>query len=223
MKIQASRTAYRFLSGLLLGIGLSTLAAAQDLQVGEDVFKNGRPPAALACTTCHGADATGMPGFPRLAGTGQKYLLEQMDAFASGARENAIMKPIAGGLSDDERVAVAAYLSQLSPPDLQAPDAADHEAGLWLAERGHWDQGIPACMQCHGPSGQGVGESFPPLAGLSADYIKEQIGLWQEGKRQDGPLGLMPAVAKALQGDDLEAVAAYYSAFETAADSGEEK
>lgn len=54
-----------------------------------------------------------MGGFPRLAGTGQAYLLAQLDAFAGGSRKNPIMQPIAQNLTSTERQAVALYFSQV--------------------------------------------------------------------------------------------------------------
>src|SRR5574337_773372 len=87
------------------------------------------------------------------------------------------------------------------------------DAGAWLAARGHWSADIPQCSQCHGPAGQGVGESFPPLAGLPAAYIEAQLTAWQKGERPAGPLGVMQAIAKRMQPQEVAAVAQYYGAF----------
>ncbi|SEH68089.1 Cytochrome c553 [Stutzerimonas xanthomarina] len=63
--------------------------------------KGGANPAAMACITCHGAEGEGMAaaGFPRLAGLPAGYMRKQLGDFASGARANPTMQPIAAALS----------------------------------------------------------------------------------------------------------------------------
>ena len=84
------------------------------------------------------------------------------------------------------------------------------DTGAWLATRGRWADQVPACAQCHGPGGSGVGAQFPPLAGLPAAYIAEQLQAWKAGSRPPGPLALMAGVAKKLSDAEISAVAAYY-------------
>ena len=179
---------------------------------GERIAVQGSSPNVTVCIGCHGAKGEGMGAFPRLAGTGEAYLLAQLDAFANGARKNPIMQPIAQGLQPAERQAVAMYFSQLRAPwlvvDLRQPLTSD--TGAWLATRGRWADQVPACTQCHGPGGSGVGAQFPPLAGLPAAYIAEQLQAWKAGNRPPGPLALMDGVAKKLSDAEITAVAAYY-------------
>jgi cytochrome c553 len=85
------------------------------------------------------------------------------------------------------------------------------EAGASLATRGRWADELPACAQCHGPAGSGVGANFPPLAGQPAAYIAQQLKAWQDGSRPAGPLGLMQAVARKLKPADVQAVSDYYA------------
>ena len=153
-----------------------------------------------------------MGAFPRLAGTGQAYLLAQLDAFANGERKNAVMQPIAQSLKPAERQALALYFSQLPAPFVASDSAqpSPSDAGAWLATRGRWADQVPACAQCHGQGGSGVGTQFPPLAGLSAAYIAEQLQAWKTGNRPPGPLALMAGVAKKLSDTEINAVAAYY-------------
>ena len=125
---------------------------------------NGAP----ACVTCHGAKGEGNSGFPRLAGLGAKYLTEQLDAMADGGRVSPIMKATAQALDPAQRQAVAATTPPLPAPldtDKLAATAmgraAPADTGAWLATRGAWDKNVPACNQCHGPGGIGVGDNFP--------------------------------------------------------------
>lgn len=171
------------------------------------------PKSVAACISCHGAQGEGIANFPRLAGTGQAYLQAQLDAFGDGSRKNAIMQPIAQQLTAAERTQVAQYFSQLPAPFLAADPAQPlpADAGAWLATRGRWSDNVPACVQCHGPGGRGVGAQFPPLAGLPAAYITEQLQAWKAGSRPPGPLALMTGIAQQLTEADMTAVAAYYA------------
>ncbi|GAB3628157.1 hypothetical protein GCM10027419_30080 [Pandoraea terrae] len=69
----------------------------------------------------------------------------------------------------------------------------------------------PACAQCHGPGGAGVGTKFPPLAGQPAAYIAGQLRAWKTAVRPPGPLALMPAIATKLSDTDITSVANYYA------------
>lgn len=198
-------------SGLLLACSAS--AQAPDRALGERLAREGAPPQVAACATCHGARGEGSAAFPPLAGTGAAYLQAQLDAFADGSRKSPVMEPMAKALQAPQRSAVSAFYASLPAPRA-APASApprSSDVGAWLAERGRWSDGIPACAQCHGPGGAGIGEHFPPIAGLSAAYMQQQIEAWKAGTRPPGPLGLMAAIAKKLSADDVTAIAAHYA------------
>jgi cytochrome c553 len=170
------------------------------------------------CASCHGGDGAGQAatGFPRLAGLNNVYLRKQLDDFASGARENAVMKPIATALDADERQAISDYYAKLPIPlALATPTSASTKAdspGALLATRGRWSQQVPGCDQCHGPGGIGVGEHFPPLAGQSDVYIRNQLKAWKQGTRHNDPLDLMKHLSAALDDNDIDAVSAWFAA-----------
>lgn len=174
----------------------------------------------VACATCHGAQGEGMAaaGFPYLAGQGAAYLALQLQDFASGARQSPIMEPIAKGLSAAQIEAVTAYYSQLPRAfDSKAVSAmvdtypSQGPAGAWLANRGDWANEIPACIQCHGPGGVGVGEHFPALAGLSVAYLTQQLVAWKEKTRAPGPLSLMGDIATRMSDTQIKEVAEYFA------------
>jgi cytochrome c553 len=73
--------------------------------------------AANGCVACHGEKLSGSPLAPRIAGQGERYLLDQLHAFRQGQRKdpNQAMNAIATLLSDDDVRATAHYLSSLSP------------------------------------------------------------------------------------------------------------
>lgn len=202
---------------LAVAAALCAPLPAMAASAGAAIAQGGVPAAGvMACSGCHGAEGQGNPaiGAPRLAGLGRAYIVEQLDNFATGARANPIMMPMAKGLTGAQRRAVASYFSAMprAVPAGTVPAAAPAVSlGQTLAERGRWPAGLPACAQCHGPNGVGVGPRFPPLAGLPAAYIAAQLAAWQAGKRPPGPLGLMAAVARKLSAQDIQAVSAYFA------------
>ncbi|MAL90100.1 MAG: cytochrome c4 [Pseudomonas sp.] len=183
---------------------------------GQKIYtQGGANPAAMACATCHGADAMGMAaaGFPRLAGIDAGYSRKQLDDFRSGERSNPIMQPIAAALSDEEMDAVAATLEAMPAPAFAAIGRSEAAQGVGarLALRGAWERNIPECVACHGPGGMGVGASFPPLAWQSAQYLGAQLNAWRQGTRKNDPNDLMGHIARAMSDDEVQAVAEYFA------------
>ncbi|MDO8863129.1 c-type cytochrome [Haliea sp. E1-2-M8] len=201
--------------GLGLGLMLSGICHADGAAIANTGVE-----AAPACQTCHGPAGEGVAqaGFPRLASLGAAYLQRQLDAFADGTRVNDVMMPIASALSDADRAAVSAYYAALPEPASLAPAAepVSASAGASLATSGRWADMLPACEQCHGPGGRGVGPDFPPLTGQSATYLSNQLTAWQTGARPPGPLGLMAVIAEKLSEAEVRAVADHYAALESA-------
>ncbi|WP_315754841.1 MULTISPECIES: c-type cytochrome [unclassified Bradyrhizobium] len=94
-------------------------------EIGARIFRYGSP-GAPPCAACHGDGGSGggmMGGHmgmmggaanaPRLYGQHADYLVRQLDAFASGARRSPVMEPIASIWREQDRRAVAEYLSRL--------------------------------------------------------------------------------------------------------------
>lgn len=201
-------------AALALTMGAGARATTPDA---AQIARAGNSHGATACSACHGADGGGQAatGFPRLAHLDAAYLLKQLDDFASGARGSAVMKPIAQALGEPGRKAMAAYYAALPLPASARSTAGtsrDDALGRRLALRGRWDQELPACVQCHGPHGVGVGANFPPLAGQSAKYLADQLRAWKDGTRKNDPLALMQHVSAKLSDKDIQAVAAWFAA-----------
>ena len=54
------------------------------------------------CAACHGADGNSVnPEWPKLAGQNAGYIVKQLTYFSDGERDNAPMKPMASGLSEE--------------------------------------------------------------------------------------------------------------------------
>ena len=80
---------------------------------GEQIWRGGiRARGVPACAGCHGAAAEGIPAqFPRLAGQHPELTLGWLKAYASGARPNAVMSPIASKLNEGDMRAVTEYIT----------------------------------------------------------------------------------------------------------------
>lgn len=209
------------LAGMVTAAILAVLPAisqAQSEPRGASIAAKGSAGGALACASCHGAKGEGnaAAGYPRLAGLGAAYLHSQLNHFADGARKSAVMEQVAKQLTAEERKAVSAYFSALTgAAAVAAPDPGKlktEEAGAWLALRGRWEADLPACVQCHGPGGVGVGDTFPPLAGQSSTYLAAQLVAFKNGTRPGGPMNLMGTVAKKLSDADINAVSRHFGA-----------
>lgn len=162
------------------------------------------------CASCHGAAGEGQASFPRLAGMDAGYLARQLDAFASGERASAVMAPVANALAPDDREALAQYYAGLPVP-APAPRGEPDPLGARLALHGAWDKGVPACVQCHGPGGRGVGAAFPAIAAQPAGYIASQLKAFRDGQRTNDPLQLMRTPAVRLTDAEIDAVARWFS------------
>jgi cytochrome c553 len=67
------------------------------------------------------------------------------------------------------------------------------------------------CIACHGANGNSTNEQWPSLAGQNAVYIRAQLKAWHDKTRLDS-LNLMPAMAATLSDQDMDDLAAYFSA-----------
>lgn len=91
---------------LVAGVLVAGHAAAGDAELGKAK--------ATACVACHGEDGRGTaPNFPVLAGQYADYLVHALKLYRSGERNNALMSPMAAGLSDDDIADLAAYYAAM--------------------------------------------------------------------------------------------------------------
>jgi cytochrome c553 len=192
-------------------------AATGNAAAGQKIAQAGGPGGVTACMSCHGTvgQGTAGAGFPRLAGQSQYYLERQLNMFASGARNNSVMTPIAKSMSAPQRRATAAYYAGLASPSEatgQSPASPQIiERGRVLAVIGDESRQVQSCANCHGPGGVGSNLTFPYLAGQHQDYLQLAMTEWKTGARNTDPSKQMPGIAARLNDDDIAAVAAYYA------------
>jgi cytochrome c553 len=185
-----------------------------DANRGAVIAAQGTATGAPACAQCHAFNGVsdGSGAFPRVAGQSAFYLGEQLRAFRSGVRLNAIMSPIAKALSEDDISDVTAYYSGVNAPFLPLRtniDAGLLDEGKRLATIGSEEKGISGCENCHGADGAGESPTIPYLGGQYEHYIAFELQMWQRGFRKTSP-DAMTLFAKKLDDRDIAALAAYY-------------
>jgi cytochrome c553 len=178
-------------------------AAKPDLARGQEI-------SAQVCGACHAADGSrGIPTNPILQGQHPEYLAKQLTEFKSGKRDNAIMKGMAGTLSDADIKNVTAFYASKEAK----PGAAKSKDLVALGEKiyrgGIADRNIPACAGCHSPTGAGIPAQYPRLRGQHVDYTESQLKSFRDGVRKNSPA--MTGVAAKLNDREIKAVADYIS------------
>jgi cytochrome c553 len=103
-------------SGFVAYVPIGSITAGRALVQGAD------PSRTIACATCHGAglhgDAQRLGGVPWIAGRSPTYVFRQLWEFKHGTRNrpaDSPMKAVVTNLSDDQMIAIAAYLGTLKP------------------------------------------------------------------------------------------------------------
>lgn len=193
----------------------------------EELAGSGAPRAVTSsCGRCHGMDGSGRgsAAFPALAGQHREYLLRALDAYARGARHSGMMRPIAAGLTPEERRELADYYASLPHRASGGggnTTAAEIARGRIIAMEGLPEQGVPSCMDCHGPGDHRHNQAYPNLEGQYADYLVLQLELFQDGRRGGSPYAhLMSHVATRLKPEQMRDVAAYYASLGTHGEGG---
>lgn len=196
------------MTGLSQWILASTLAAslgtagAWAAETGADKL------AQEVCAACHGADGNStVPDFPKLAGQQKTYLVREMLAYKEGRRQNEIMSPLMGTLSNAAMEDLASHYANQEP----SPGVVGKPPLLALGKRvyleGNAESGVPSCDGCHEENGEGS-KKFPRLAGQHVAYTLAQLAQYATGKRTHG-VKLMRTVAERLTPEEAEAVAEY--------------
>lgn len=173
---------------------------------------------ATMCFACHGPSGNSVsPVFPRLAGQNAVYIVEQLHLFRAGVRQNPMMSAMAAGLSDQDIDNLAVYFATQTPTGLEA-DPTLWKAGRALYLSGDPKADVPACVACHGPTGQGNPASgYPALRAQQSAYVVTQLQNYASGTRYSGPNAttatpnstMMFTIAKRLTPAQMQAVASY--------------
>jgi cytochrome c553 len=165
------------------------------------------------CAACHGADGNSMvPNWPKLAGQHEAYLARQITLIQSGARMVPEMMGIVPGLTPQDIDDLAAYFASQQTSGGVA-DPAALEVGERVFRAGNPESGVPACMACHGPAGEGNPlAGYPALAGQHTVYTVTMLNRFRDGQNwgdADASSKVMNGVAAELTDDEIQAVSSY--------------
>jgi len=167
---------------------------------------------ALTCTACHGAEGhSANPVWPNLAGQHAGYIQAQLTAFKNGTRQDPLMSSQAMMLSDDDIANLAVYFESLPAAAQAVADPGLIDRGEALFRGGNVDNGVAACLACHGPTGRGnPAAGYPAIQGQHAAYTAKQLHAYADGTREtDGKTRMMRDIASRLSKEDIEALASY--------------
>jgi len=188
--------------------------AARADEAGRAVVVGGGEQPVTPCFPCHGLEGAGdsAGAFPRMAGQPGYYLYKQLLDYAAGTRPNEVMGPIAKQLTDKQAEDVAAWYAAAKAPYAPVPEIPEDVRALaeGINRNGLPERGVQACALCHGAEGQGFPPGIPALMGQYAPYTELQLRLWKEGKRHNDPLGVMSTIARALNDEEIRALALYF-------------
>lgn len=87
---------------------------------GVPLVVDGKPVAGqtTACTSCHGPDLRGVAEIPGIAGRSPSYIARQLYDIQQGTRKgplSQVMLPVVAHLTNDDLVAISAYVASLPP------------------------------------------------------------------------------------------------------------
>lgn len=188
----------------------STVMANESLKVGDAT--KGKE-VSTTCVACHGADGNSVnPGWPKLAGQGEGYLVKQLTDYRSNKRNDPTMTAMAKGIASDADVRnlAAYYASQKAKAGTANKEKV--AAGEAIYKGGNLTTGVAACAACHSPTGSGnVAAKFPKIAGQHAKYTVTQLKAFKSGKRANDVGKMMRNIAKNMTDAEMDAVAEYIS------------
>jgi len=96
--------------------GFVAYAPVGSIKKGEALVNTGGAGRTVQCGICHGADLHGIANVPGIAGRSPSYLVRQMYDMQAGTRRGpgaALMKSVVEKLTNEDYVAIAAYVSSL--------------------------------------------------------------------------------------------------------------
>lgn len=165
------------------------------------------------CAACHGADGNSVvPNWPKLAGQHENYLVRQIVLIKANDRPVPEMMGITPGLSDQDILDLAAWFSSQTASGGVANEP-QVELGQRIFRAGNAESGVPACMSCHGPAGEGNPPAgYPALAGQHAMYTAKMLTQFRDGQNwgeADVSSQIMNGAAEELSDEEIEAVASY--------------
>lgn len=202
----------------MFALAVACVTAVSHAQAVNGDAKAGEKKIAM-CIGCHGiigyqASFPEVYKVPKISGQSAKYIISALNAYKQGDRKHPTMRGIADSLSDQDMADVAAYYSSHGvvegaklPDTASVTPNAQVEALLKKA----------ACVSCHGANfAKPIDPAYPKIAGQHADYLFVALKAYKtEGNANVGRSnGVMAAIAKQFNNNELKALAGYVSSLE---------
>ncbi len=193
----------------------TTSAAEGTIAVGKNI--------AASCAGCHGEFGNStVPTFPKLAGQHEKYIVDQLEAFKNGSRNDPMMASFAAAMDDQAMEDVAAFFAFHNISRNEIPDLGDDENeeklealvdyGADIYRNGNLETKVSACIACHGPNGNGNKQAgFPALRNQHRDYIEKALNDFKNGTRNNSLDNMMHKIAKKMSKEEIRAISYYLS------------
>ena len=167
---------------VLAFVAAGLFASAAVAQDGKGNVKDGERKASM-CIGCHGiegyqASFPEVHKVPMIAGQGAEYINAALQAYKKGDRKHPSMRGIAGSLSDQDMLDLAAFYEQ------QGKDAPAATAKVAAAPSPQVAELLnrAACMSCHGDNfNKPISAAYPKLAGQHADYLYVALKAYHTG------------------------------------------
>jgi sulfide dehydrogenase cytochrome subunit len=154
------------------------------------------------CAGCHGT-AGASPGntIPIIGGQTAAYLADSLQAYKSDERKFYVMNIIAKAYSDSEIDAISLWFA--SKPWVNTVTSMEPSKGTKGKNL------ATACVECHGPSGQGTALG-PRIAGQPVTYMIKVMREYKSGSRGNAN-AMQMVIASILSEDDIEVLAHHYA------------
>src|SRR5436190_7375520 len=204
-KAHAGKVLFVVWTALSAGLTTTDAAEAVDRDAGRELAATGKAPSVAPCVSCHAVERSSAQSdaFPLLVGQPSEYLYKQLSDYASGARQNPIMSPMAAALAEAERQNVASYYGSLTwttskssvTTTGKSTNSSERRMARTLLEFGNQEKGIQGCRNCHGPAALGEPPLNPQLAGQHEAYTRAQLMAFRSGERRNDVAGVMREIA----------------------------
>lgn len=165
---------------------------------------------AQTCNGCHGASGiSSMPGTPSLAGQLPTYMYKQLQDYANGDRQHAVMSGVAKTISQQDATDLSSWFASL-PRAFQSANQAVYDNAEQLVKNGSNERLLPPCEVCHGGNGQGQKMDIPALSGQNADYLSAMLKAFKDGSRHNDIYSRMRSIAASLNDQEIDELGFYY-------------
>jgi len=172
----------------------------------------GQQIATQTCAACHNADGNStIAANPTLAQQHSHYLLKQLLDYSvrpgekKPLRENAVMNGMVASLSEQDKRDLSAWFSAQTAKLGTARNKDTLELGQRIWRAGLPEKALPACSGCHNPTGVGIPNQYPRLAGQHSEYTEATLKAFRDGTRRNSLP--MQQIAARMSDAEMRAVA----------------